>query len=275
MDKVPFDIQIFHIAQTDSTNEEAKRRWTLSLRHEPNGGRRRILCVRADYQTAGRGQKGARWEAEWGKNLLFSVLVEPRNIPVERAFVLSQAMALAVRDAVTACIEGQACEMGLPQGIARRASIKWPNDVYYGERKMSGTIIETTVQGREVSRCVIGVGVNVNQRVFRSDAPNPVSLCSVLGCDVEIEGLLREVLSGFQNNLMLAEQGGGEIGERYVEHLMRREGLHCYRDAQGVFEAEFVGVEHDGHLLLRDTAGRLRRYYFKEVRHVFREMETE
>lgn len=268
MDTMHHDIQIFHIAQTDSTNEEVKRRRALSPRCRQTGEGGEALCVWADYQTSGRGQKGARWEAERGKNLLFSILVEPRTISVERQFVLSQAMALAVHDAVAECVEQRS-------GCASKVHIKWPNDIYFGERKLCGTIIECTLHGRMVERCAIGVGINVNQRTFHGNAPNPVSLCSIVGGEVEREGLLCAVLERFCANLALAQEGGSEIAERYRKALMRTEGIHLYRDAQGLFEAEYAGVEHDGHLLLRDTARRLRRYYFKEVRHVFRNLETE
>lgn len=273
--KVPFEIDYFHVEQTDSTCEEVKRLWTHSLHAERDEERRRMICVRADYQTAGRGQKGTSWEAQKGKNLLFSIVFEPSNVAVGRSFVLSQAMALAVRDALAACVEDYSAALGLPCGLAHNIRIKWPNDIYFGDRKLCGTIIETTFGSGRVGRCAIGVGVNVNQREFRSDAPNPVALCSVVGCEVNCEELLNKILDNFQCNILLVEEGDDSVGSRYEQCLIRREGIHSYRDANGVFEAEFVSVAPDGQLTLRDREGRLRAYSFKQVRHIFSNMEVE
>lgn len=232
------------LAETDSTNEEVKRRGAVAG-----------LCVIADYQSSGRGQQNASWESERDKNLLFSVALRPQEVAVSRQFRLSQAMAVAVCDGLS--------------DYAEDIRIKWPNDIYWKERKLSGTIIETSWHGNMVERAVIGVGINVNQRVFRSNAPNPVSLCMITGCELDCEEILHKVLTNFSDNLMLLAEDEAELACRYNDRLIWRNGLHRYRDAGGTFEAEFVDIRADGRLLLRDTNEQIREYYFKEVKHVF------
>ena len=252
------NINIIRVAETDSTNKGIVREF------ESSKVREYISVLRADYQTAGRGQQGNSWESERGKNLLFSVMLWPKGVEVRCQFRLSQAMAVAVRDALA--------EYQTPSTppLWGAITIKWPNDIYYGEKKVSGTIIETTWKGEMVERCVMGVGINVNQREFRSDAPNPISLCHILGREVNREELLDKVLERFVPLYECLMTGDDEeIAHRYASNLIWREGLHHYCDADGEFEAEVVDVAADGHLTLRDADGRERRYYFKEVKHVF------
>lgn len=248
------NINIIRVAETDSTSREIVRVFECSRVRED------ISVLVADYQTAGRGQQGNSWESERGKNLLFSVMLWPRGVAVKRQFRLSQAMAVAVCEAIK--------ELRVESPESRvQVCIKWPNDIYYGEKKLSGTIIETTWAGVMVERCVLGVGINVNQQVFCSDAPNPISLFQILGHEVDRDELLSDVLHRFvplYKYLMAGDDD--EIVRRYISYLFRRAGLHRYCDADGEFEAEIVDVAADGHLTLRDTEGRERCYYFKELK---------
>lgn len=248
------NINIIRVAETDSTSREIVREFESSRVRED------ISVLVADYQTAGRGQQGNSWESERGKNLLFSVMLWPRGVAVKRQFRLSQAMAVAVCETIK--------ELRVESRESRaQICIKWPNDIYYGEKKLSGTIIETTWASEMVERCVLGVGINVNQQVFCSDAPNPISLFQILGHEVDRDELLSGVLQRFvplYEHLMAGDDD--EIVRRYVSHLFWRDGVHRYCDADGEFEAEIVDVAADGHLTLRDTEGRERRYYFKELK---------
>lgn len=224
--------KIVHLAETDSTN-----RW---LREQ--GGEENML-VWTDFQTAGRGCGTNTWESARGQNLLFSLLIHPVAVRPSEQFRISMAISLAIVDALACYTDG--------------LSIKWPNDIYWHDRKICGILIENRLSGGVIRDCIIGVGLNVNQQQFVSDAPNPVSLRQILGHDVEREEVLRRIVEG----LKIDE----DDGPRYRSLLYRRTGFHPYRDAEGGFEAELIDVEDDGHLLLRDRAGRKRRYAFKEV----------
>lgn len=226
--------KIVHIDETDSTN-----RW---LREQ--GGEENVV-VWADYQTAGRGCGTNHWESERGKNLTFSMLLHPHDVPAQKQFRISRAISLAICKA-------------LGQHIGD-LSIKWPNDIYWRDGKIGGILIEVTLQGNKVKDCIIGIGLNINQRVFRSDAPNPVSMWQICEQETDCEQLLQEILQAFQ------EYMGKSNKDEYQSMLYRRKGFHPYADKDGAFMAEIIDVEDDGHLLLRDDNGQLRRYAFKEV----------
>lgn len=236
------------IEETESTND-----YLRNSKQAVDGGV--MTIVSADYQSAGRGQRTNRWESERGKNLLFSVLVHPHELPVRRQFFLSMVGALAIKDAVDSYVGG--------------VTLKWPNDIYCGDRKLSGTLIETHVANGQLKDCIFGVGINVNQRVFTSDAPNPVSLSQLTGREVDREELLRRVIASFERFYeMLASGDYGTVSSRYRQCLYRREGFYPFRDVRGEFEAAIVDVEDDGHLVLRDKKGVTRRYAFKEVAYI-------
>jgi BirA family biotin operon repressor/biotin-[acetyl-CoA-carboxylase] ligase len=226
--------KIVHIDETDSTN-----RWLREQGGEEN------MVVWADYQTAGRGCGTNHWESERGKNLTFSMLLHPHDVPAKKQFRISRAISLAICKA-------------LGQHIGD-LSIKWPNDIYWRDGKIGGILIEVTLQGNKVKDCIIGIGLNINQRVFRSDAPNPVSMWQICEQETDCEQLLQEILQAFQ------EYMGKSNKDEYQSMLYRRKGFHPYADKDGAFMAEIIDVEDDGHLLLRDDNGQLRRYAFKEV----------
>ena len=127
-------------------------------------------------------------------------------------------------------------------------------------------LIENALAGHNLLRSIIGIGINVNQTMFRGDAPNPVSLWQILKQEVDREVVLRQFLSRFEAyNQALSTGEKALIHDRYMKALYRREGFHPYTDAQGAFSAQIYGIEPTGHLLLQDTAGTIRRYAFKEV----------
>jgi len=231
------DFHFIHIDETDSTNL-----WLKEHAADEN------TVVVADYQTAGRGCGTNHWESERGKNLLFSILIHPEEVPVNRQFHISMAISLSI------------CE-ALGQHIGD-VSIKWPNDIYWRNGKVCGILIENTLQGNHIKESIIGVGLNVNQRQFKSDAPNPVSLYQITDQEHDPEQLLHDILHHF------SEKQGEDLRSQYLSMLFRRRGFHPYTDKEGVFMAKITDVEDDGHLLLCDDSGQQRRYAFKEVQFV-------
>ena len=243
-------VKRIHLRETDSTSNHLRRLL------DEGGQMEEFTLVDADSQTAGRGQRGNHWESEAEANLTFTLLCRPAFLPPNRGWAISEAMALAICEAID--------KLPLPQPDLLR--IKWPNDIYYGDRKLSGTLVECDLQGGRIGACLIGTGINVNQTLFRSEAPNPVSLKQILGVDVEREALLQRVAQAFQLFYnRLREEGAEACHDTYIARLYRRYGFHPYADVRGSFMAEVVGIEPTGHLLLRDSNGQLRRYAFKEV----------
>lgn len=237
--------KIIRLKETDSTNNYIK-----SLTDD--GDTDDMTVVVADYQSAGRGQGSNTWLSEAGKNLLFSLRVHPTMVPVARQFLLSMTGALALKEALDTFTDG--------------ISMKWPNDIYWNDRKLSGTLIETTLGGGHIKQCVFGVGLNVNQEVFPSSLPNPVSLYQIIGHETNRDELLKLILNKFESLWPLISFGGyGDISAMYHEGLYRGRGYHTFKDANGKFEAAIVEVEDDGHLVVHDREGVVRRYAFKEI----------
>ncbi len=212
-----------------------------------------MTLVVAEEQTAGRGQQTNKWESEAGQNLTFSLLCHPRFVKASEQFILSQCMAIAIYRSIKNLTEG--------------VSIKWPNDIYIGDRKVSGTLIECDLKGKEIENCIIGVGLNVNQEVFLSDAPNPVSLIQLTKKETDREKLLDGIVAEFQILYETIRNGKqDEVRQEYMNCLYRKEGKHRYADVRGDFIAEIAGIEPSGHLILRFENGNTARYEFKEVK---------
>lgn len=225
-------------------------------------GERRITLVTAEHQTAGRGSGQNHWESERGKNLLFSLLVHPRHISPERMFVLSEVLALAICEAVQSFTLHPSSFTLHPSSF----TLKWPNDIYYGDRKLCGMLIENDLRGDSIERCVMGVGINVNQITFESDAPNPVSLAQILGHEMERRFVLECVMENFSRYYGWTEQGRlDELHQMYLSHLYRKDEKHHFIDENGPFLGTITDVEPSGHLIIVDEMGKNRRYAFKEV----------
>ena len=213
----------------------------------------------ATFQTAGRGQKGNSWESEAGKNLLFSILAHPKNLKVQEQFYISEAIALAVSDSVMAAIGPE---------YAPDVSVKWSNDVYWNDFKMAGILIENILQGDRILDTVAGVGLDVNQEVFVSDAPNPISLKNITGREYDLDKLLNDIIDRFIGYMELSADKRPEVDRMYRARLYRREGYHKFRDENGIFEACIEGIRPDGCLMLQTRSGEHRIYEFKQVQFV-------
>lgn len=230
--------------ETVSTNRYAKEL--------PEDESHELTLVTAEFQTAGRGAGTNRWESERSQNLLFSLISYPKELLANQMFALSEVTALAIRDALSSYTPG--------------FQIKWPNDIYYNDKKISGMLIENDLRGKWVHRSIIGVGVDINQTRFLSDAPNPVSLAQILGKAVERNQVLNSILLQFNHYYgMMEREQFSELHNRYMQHLYRRNALHPYADATGTFQARIIDVEPTGHLVLECQNGEQRRYDFKEV----------
>ncbi len=221
--------------------------------------------VYTDRQTAGRGQRGNSWESEPFKNVTMSILLRPENVAPNQQFWLSEISALAVERVLSKYIGN--------------VSIKWPNDVYYKDFKICGMLIEHSLSGGKINYTIPGIGINVNQRVFLSDAPNPISLVNVLGHEVPtseiLDGLVDEILTMCGQLPEKAE----EIHREFLSKLYRRDGFHEYQStirstsADGLsvleegehFQARIVNVHPDGMLDLMTTEGHIHTFAFKEV----------
>ena len=244
---------MIHLNETDSTN-----RYLQQLCQEAGNNKvEEFTTICADYQTAGKGQRGNSWEAAKGANLLFSFVCYPTFVPIRQQFVLSQLISLGIKETL--------------DEYCSDISIKWPNDIYWKEKKICGILIENDLQGNSIGRCISGIGLNINQEVFLSDAPNPISLKQITGEHYQRETILEKVMQRIEQSYQKLKEEpayASELATRYAASLFRREGLHCYQDKDGLFYARLVRVEADGRFVLMDEANQERSYLFKEVQYV-------
>ncbi len=209
--------------------------------------------VYTDFQTAGRGQKGNSWESAGGENLMFSTILYPIGLKADRSFIVSQIISLAIKDVL--------------EQYTADISIKWPNDIYWKEKKITGILIENDIMGDEVEKVIVGVGINLNQDAFISNAPNPVSLKQITGNSYLVKDILKQVLERlmfYYEKLQSPEV----IKNQYKQSLFRKEGLHLFGDTDTTFLAEIHDVEDSGILVLRLESGEIRKFGFKEIRYI-------
>lgn len=212
-----------------------------------------FVAVTATHQTAGRGQRGNAWQSQSGKNLLLSILLRPGcALEVSGQFLLSQAVALSIHSAMEC------------YGVETR--LKWPNDVYAGNRKLGGILVELDYSGAFVEQAIVGIGLNVNQAEFPPMDRVPVSMKMLLGRDIPVEDVLHDVLCLFNRYYNELRWGSKEtISSEYRELLLGLGEQREFIDSAGSFTATIEGVEPNGRLLLRRSDGSLSRYCFKEV----------
>lgn len=255
---------------TDSTNSDA-------LRNRDTAADKTVWA--AEYQSAGRGQRGNKWESKSGENLMFTILFKPSSLRVKEQFSISAAVALGVVDYLSS--------------IGLDASVKWPNDIYVGDRKICGILIENTLSCDRLSASIVGIGLNMNQRTFPSDLPNPTSAVMELertghrtadGFDLhsELPHLLEKIFCRYA--VIETADGRDRLMDEYISFLYRlnrpqwfeeTEYSHLATDAncdnenvsETKFEGVIRGVEKDTfRLLVEKEGGDIVSYFFKEIR---------
>lgn len=205
-------------------------------------------------QTSGRGQQNSSWESENGKNLLFSIALCPTFLKTGNMFYLSKVVSLAILDFLK--------EFGLD------ACIKWPNDIYIGDKKICGILIEQKIQAEHIQQSYIGIGVNINQVLFHA-APNPTSIKLEINRDTDIEEALNKLLQHISFRYEMLQQGKmKQIDNEYLSKLYRVTGFHTFSSEGERFKAQIVTVKSNGMLVLETKSGEVRNYFFKQVEFV-------
>ena len=244
-DKCVINTMIYHINNTTSTNDEAR-----GERYE------HMDVIWSEHQTAGRGQRGHSWHSTEGENLTFSVVLHPTFLPIVEQFLLSEVVALALVDAMA--------EYGI------ECRIKWTNDIYAGDSKLVGVLIEHSLSGDTLARTIVGIGLNVNQADFPSDLPNPTSMTLQRHATFDRE----EVLRCFMQKLgeWYARLAAGEkqlVEQTYVSRMYHLLEEHPYMLPSGeIIRASIRGVKPSGELRLEHADGTLHEYAFKEIEFV-------
>ena len=274
-----------YIKSTNSTNTLMKE---MIARGEPipDG------CIYTGYQTAGRGQTGNGWESEADKNLLCSILLDDDFLEYSETDLKSSPFFLNVL--ISVALHRQIGELlWLYSGvddIDQPLSIKWPNDIYYGDKKLAGILIEGVMEGGRLKYAIAGIGLNVNQTEWHSGAPNPISMrqirkeASGMDFDYDVEDVLVSIQCDLVENALPFFD---DTWKYYKEHLYRREGFWRFVErevsleptmnadsrelqakSQEPFLARIKDVLPTGEIVLEDQEGQLRTYHFKQVRYV-------
>jgi len=232
--------KIFEFDRVDSTNTVADQ---IFQQRDPADGE----VVWAHDQYAGRGQHDHTWVSEPGKNLSFTVILRPRFLPPHRQFMLNKAVALAVADFVAGALQ---------KGPHPPVSVKWPNDIYVGESKIGGILIENKIMGSKLDTSLVGIGINVNQRVFPPEIPNPTSLVSFLKQETDVREMLTWVCRHLESRYAaLQEPGKGNLDEAYDSRLLGFEQWRNYTLQGRISRGKIKGVNLTGQLLIETVTG--------------------
>lgn len=237
---------ITHVSVTGSTNDDAR---DLKYSHGD--------VVWADFQTAGRGQKGHTWLSAQGMNLTFSVVLDTSFVPIPDQFNLNVAISLALK------------AFFAHNGID--SQIKWTNDIYVKGKKICGILIEHTLAASTLKRTILGVGINVNQREFDASIPNPTSMTLELGGkNLDRAALLEDFVKILLEYIdALREDGVGVMFDEYLDSMYRLGTQATYQLPDGTrFQGTLRGVRPTGELIVENTDGTSKEYLFKEIEFV-------
>lgn len=243
--------KIVRLDAVPSTNTYAR-----TLDNDPD---HRPLVVITDNQTAGRGQRGNTWESEPGKNLTFTLVLYPTYINAAHQFELSMLVSLGIVNALRTYVPAPG-----------QLKIKWPNDIYYADSKLCGILIENTIHEGRLQRTLAGIGININQTTFRSDAPNPISLKQIAGHDLDPDQVLHRTVDAIldMTHTYADAPDVDNLCYLYNRTLWRNDGHpHPWHDNTDDTDitATLDNVADDGRLTLRLTDNTHRTYLFKQV----------
>jgi BirA family transcriptional regulator, biotin operon repressor / biotin---[acetyl-CoA-carboxylase] ligase len=208
--------------------------------------------IYAGYQTSGRGQLGNKWESEENKNLLISIVLYPSMIRPDDQFLLSMSVSLGICDFLNQFIPD--------------ISIKWPNDIYVKNDKIAGILIENSILGDHIEHAIAGIGININQEKFLSDAPNPVSLSILTGRQYDLDDCLRQLSRELDKRYkQLISEDFDLLQRDYCSMLYRRDQWCSFQDTDGIFTGRISDVTGLGRLKVEREDGVVSEYSFKEI----------
>ena len=263
-----------------STNDEAARH---------AGDLDNLSVVAAGFQTSGRGQKGNRWTSEKGMNLTFSIFLRFTTPEAPAARPACPALKATEQFVISEIATIAQCRFLAGLGID--AKIKWPNDIYCGDRKISGMLVENSLSGTFLSTSVVGIGLNVNQTAFPPELPNPTSVKLLTGKDSDVRGLLESFMEIFTGCLQIPSTSAeaGQLKHVYESLLYRRGQEAVFLDISGrpaylpsdavvprvhgkasgtMFRGCIEGISGTGMLRLRLVSGEIREFGFKEIAYI-------
>jgi BirA family biotin operon repressor/biotin-[acetyl-CoA-carboxylase] ligase len=234
------------LKEVDSTNTFLKNILSNS-KPVPDG-----TVIMAESQYAGRGQRENTWHAEPGKNLTFSILLRPSFLSASQQFYLTCAVSMGVYDALHPLLRDS-------------LKIKWPNDIYFGDSKLGGMLIENILQGTQIKHSVVGIGINVNQEVFAADAVNATSIKKILQKDYELKNILAEICNHIEGYYLHLKAGRMEfVRNIYLSRLYWLNEARQFKSNGQSFEGVIINVKENGLLVVKQQTGE-QEYNLKEI----------
>lgn len=241
-------LQYHHFKELDSTNAYLQRQ--QSERDIRN------WVVSTDEQTAGKGMGNNGWESEVGKNLTFSLAVDVGFLPAARQFLLSEAVALGLYEAI------------IPLIPVEKLHIKWPNDIYYEGHKLAGILINSTIKANLMDVSIIGIGLNVNQMQFQDWPTHPISLKTITGKDYDLQPLLEQIAEHIIIKVELLKSDPVAIEQEYLKRLFRYRTWADYEVSGEKMRLFMTGIDSFGRLMMSDEMGKEYCFEVKEIRFV-------
>jgi BirA family biotin operon repressor/biotin-[acetyl-CoA-carboxylase] ligase len=242
----PIGLPFFELQSVDSTNNYARQQIHAGLAQHGT-------AFFAHEQLAGKGQRNKVWTAARDANIILSLVIEPEPLKLTRQFQLNACIAVAVHDFFT-------------KYAGDKTRIKWPNDLYWQDRKAGGILIENIVRGREPAPSsefevrssqwisIVGVGININQTSFPDTLKNPVSLKQITGRDFDTVALAKELSAGIDSYFkQLITAGFDPIFEQYLLQLYKRKEKVKLKKDSRVFEATILGISPMGKLMVQHS----------------------
>lgn len=215
------------------------------------------LVLWTSRQYAGRGMGSTTWHSEADKNLTSSFLFKPVFLEPGQQFTLNKCIAVAICQALTDLAPG--CIF----------KIKWPNDIYFESKKIAGTLIENRIMGKTFELCVAGIGININQRKFPEDIPNPTSLSCITGESYNLKACLESLSNRIYLGYETLKSGKTDtINEQYLLHLLGMGEELTFAKDDNVFKGRITGVNEYGHLVVK-VNNTTKSFEMKEISYVF------
>lgn len=241
---------ILHFPELGSTNTYAKKLLRDSHPEE-------FTAISTDFQTNGKGQEANVWESETGQNVLASIILYPDFLDIARQFTISMAVSVGIIEFLNTVV---------PEYDFK---IKWPNDIYAGNKKLGGILISNEVMGNRFRHVVAGIGINVNQESFSADLPNPVSLFSLTGKTYPLQEMTSRLCNCVKGKYMQLREGAfAQIEKEYLDHLLGLGEKRPYIYKGKHIVASITGVNDYGQLLL-ETADGEKSCDLKEIQYLF------
>lgn len=237
--------KFLYYKSVSSTNSLASE--LLSRERLPEGA-----VIYTDYQTAGKGQPGKRWESENGKNLLISIILYPSNLKPGQQFLLTVTFSLGICDFLDRHFSG--------------SKIKWPNDIYVKNDKIAGILIENSILEDSVESSIAGIGLNINQENFPSEIPNAVSLKMLTGIFYDTGNCIKDLSENLDRRYKQLLYGDREeLHNEYIRRLFRFDEFHWYHGETGKFEGKITDVSSSGLLKIIMKNGQTLDFQFREI----------